>query len=52
MTCFYQLQATNPSSFQIFDLKRKLEKLVCFHNKTPFLILLKSFSRTGNLIPS
>ena len=26
MTCFHQLQATNPSSFQIFDLKCRLEK--------------------------
>ena len=31
---FHQLQATNPSSFQILDLKSGLEKLASFHNNT------------------
>ena len=33
VTCCHQLQVTNPSSFQIFDMEHKLEKSVCFHNK-------------------
>ena len=58
MIYHHQLKAENPLSLQIFDLKHKLEKPTHFHNQTLIhilfftSILLKSFSCTGNSIPS
>ena len=43
MTCFHRLQATNPWSFQGFDLKCKLEKQIYINTNIFFRFNLAKF---------